>query len=192
MKAVRMFSRLISANIKQSTRKFHGSPIVRDGAYEGDGKTTLSILNKDFVYGLMIDSYSESGFTLNNGIRILGPIALFPRSILNWRVSGIAEINAESLSLFAVLEPRPDVLVIGIGNYERTTEFNKFILRYSKEFNINMEVVPTNQACAMFNFLNAEGRFVAAALLPPHHSELMHHEKMDHPDGVKVLESSVI
>lgn len=33
--------------------------------------------------------------------------------------------------------------------------------------NINLEVLPTERACATFNFLNAEGRCVAGALIPP-------------------------
>lgn len=35
--------------------------------------------------------------------------------------------------------------------------------------NINVEVLSTEQACATFNFLNAEGRMVAGAILPPIH-----------------------
>ena len=37
-------------------------------AYEGSGKTTISILNEDVQY-VMIDSFSLSGFRLNTGLK---------------------------------------------------------------------------------------------------------------------------
>lgn len=36
-----------------------------------------------------------------------------------------------------------------------------------KKHRLNLEVLPTEQACTTFNFLNSEGRYVAGALLPP-------------------------
>lgn len=36
-----------------------------------------------------------------------------------------------------------------------------------KKYNINLEILPTEKACAVFNFLNSEERSVAAALIPP-------------------------
>jgi hypothetical protein len=36
-----------------------------------------------------------------------------------------------------------------------------------KQRKINLEILPTERACATFNFLNSEHRCVAAALIPP-------------------------
>ena len=47
--------------------------------YEGDGKTSVQILNQETELGLMINSYSQIGFRLNNNMYLLGPIAIFPR-----------------------------------------------------------------------------------------------------------------
>ena len=47
--------------------------------YEGDGKTSVQILNKELDAGLMINSFSQVGFRLNNGMMILGPMAIFPK-----------------------------------------------------------------------------------------------------------------
>lgn len=47
--------------------------------YEGDGKTSVQILNKELDLGLMINSFSQVGFRLNNGMMILGPMAIFPK-----------------------------------------------------------------------------------------------------------------
>lgn len=48
-------------------------------SYEGDGKTTVSILNQEVEGGLMINAFSQMGFRLNNGMMVLGPMAIFPK-----------------------------------------------------------------------------------------------------------------
>lgn len=48
-------------------------------AYEGDGKTTVSILNQEAEGGLMINAFSQMGFRLNNGMMVIGPMAIFPK-----------------------------------------------------------------------------------------------------------------
>ncbi|XP_046741264.1 NADH dehydrogenase [ubiquinone] 1 alpha subcomplex assembly factor 3 [Diprion similis] len=162
-----IFSRIISANVRQTVRKIHGSSIIRKSAYEGDGKTTISILNRDEIYGLMIDSYSNNGFRLNNGVHIIGPLAIFPRSVLSWKVNTIDDVNEETLSLFTILDPKPDILVIGTGDPHNNIQIDRKLVQFGKQFKMSVEIVPTHQACPIFNFLNAEGRFVAAALIPP-------------------------
>jgi NADH dehydrogenase [ubiquinone] 1 alpha subcomplex assembly factor 3 len=46
----------------------------------------VTILNKEEGTGIFVDAYSTLGFVLNNGLRILGPCAVFPRSVLHWNV----------------------------------------------------------------------------------------------------------
>ena len=48
-------------------------------SYEGDGKTSVSIMNKEVDAGLMINSFSQMGFRLNNGLMVIGPMAIFPK-----------------------------------------------------------------------------------------------------------------
>jgi len=52
-------------------------------------RTTVSFLN-DEMDGLGINGFSTLGFLLNNGLRVVGPCAVFPRSILQWNVSIIS------------------------------------------------------------------------------------------------------
>lgn len=94
-------------------------------------------------------------------------MAIFPRSVLSWNVHSHLDINEKTLSLFYALEPKIDVLVIGIGDQEITPNFSKNIMAFMQKYRINVEVLSTEQACATFNFLNAEKRVVAAALIPP-------------------------
>ena len=48
-------------------------------AYEGDGKTKVSIMNQEAEAGLMINAFSQMGFRLNNGMMVLGPMAIFSK-----------------------------------------------------------------------------------------------------------------
>ncbi|XP_015519920.2 NADH dehydrogenase [ubiquinone] 1 alpha subcomplex assembly factor 3 [Neodiprion pinetum] len=185
-----IFSRIISANMRQTIRKIHSSSIICKSAYEGDGKTTISILNRDEVYGLMINSYSKIGFRLNNGISIIGSLAIFPRSVLSWKVNTIDDVNEETLSLFTILDPKPDILVIGTGDPHSNIKVDKKLALFAKKFKMNMEIVPTCQACPIFNFLNAEGRFVAAALIPPANLDFNANDSIQDPMGPKALENS--
>lgn len=48
-------------------------------AYEADGKTTVTLLNTEEDAGLMVNSYSQLGFRLNNNVFVMGPMAIFPK-----------------------------------------------------------------------------------------------------------------
>lgn len=55
---------------------------------------------------LQITSFNQYGFLINGNIRILGPIAIFPKTIFSWNISDISDINEKSLLLFKMLEPK--------------------------------------------------------------------------------------
>ncbi|XP_066261656.1 NADH dehydrogenase [ubiquinone] 1 alpha subcomplex assembly factor 3 [Euwallacea similis] len=135
--------------------------------YADEGRTTVHVMNKEDEYGLMIDGYSEVGFKLNNQITILGPMVIFPRSVLAWNISGIDDINEDSLSLFKVLEPKIDIIVLGTGDKVDDRDIFSTLVKFSRKHKLSFEVLPTESACPTFNFLNAEGRNVVAALIPP-------------------------
>lgn len=138
---------------------------LRGFAYEGDGKTTVSVLNKDRDDVLLVDSYSTIGFRLNNGLYVIGPMAIFPRSVLQWNVGSLEDVPEEAFSLFTLLEPKVDVLVIGMG--DRHERINPRLVKFLRSKGIGLEAHPTVTACTTFNFLNVEDRNVAAALIPP-------------------------
>ncbi|XP_054739500.1 NADH dehydrogenase [ubiquinone] 1 alpha subcomplex assembly factor 3 [Anastrepha obliqua] len=138
-------------------------------AYDADGKTKVSIFNTEQDHGLMITGFSQFGFRLNNDMVIMGPMAIFPRSVLSWNVSSYEDINEDSLAFFCTLEPKIDILIIGIGDQPVTQALSKVIIEFMKKQKINIEILRTEQACATFNFLNAESRMVASALIPPLH-----------------------
>ena len=162
---VRAASRLLRGALRRGQPRGVSTGLPSPTAYEGNVKTTVSILNQEVSNLLLIDAYSPMGFVLNNGINVVGSVALFPRTALSWQVASVDDINEESLSLFYMLEPRLDMLVIGTG--DRGTRLNLDIIKFLRSKRLNVEAVPTESACATFNYLNADGRLVGAGLIPP-------------------------
>ena len=135
------------------------------GPYEGDGKTTVSILNKELTETLLIDSYAVQGFRLNTGAFIIGPIAIFARMVLHWDIATLDDINEDSLSLFYLLEPQLEVLVIGTG--DGYYKLNDKVIMFLKSKKIHLEILPTHHAVSTFNYLTSDNRIVAGAFIPP-------------------------
>ncbi|KOC61616.1 NADH dehydrogenase [ubiquinone] 1 alpha subcomplex assembly factor 3 [Habropoda laboriosa] len=157
----------------QNVRQFHSSGF-RTG-YEGPGKTTVNIIN-DTDEKLLIDRCLSIGFTMNNNSLTIGPIAIFPETVLSWNVGCTKDINEASLSLFTILKPTLDILILGLEikcEYNEIRELKKILLKY----NIKNEIFPVQQACGVYNFLVSEGRYVAAGLIPPIHSKILKPEK---------------
>nr|XP_050845160.1 NADH dehydrogenase [ubiquinone] 1 alpha subcomplex assembly factor 3 [Vespula vulgaris] len=165
------FHRLFNSKMLHNLRSLHVSQNVRREAYDGPGKTTVTILNKNETSLLLINSYNQAGFTLNNGLKMVGPMVLFSKSLLFWNVASAKDINKDSLVLFSVLEPKLDLLIIGLEeDYEY--EFIANLKKIIKDLGINSEILPVDQACSIFNFVNLENRYIAAALIPPKRNPL--------------------
>lgn len=87
--------------------------------------------------------------------------------MFSWAVSNVEDITDESLSLFSLIEPKLDVVVLGIGDKRKDLTFYQKLLPFSRKHKLNLEILPTDQACSTFNFLTSEGRYVAGAFIPP-------------------------
>lgn len=146
------------------------------GSYEGDGKTTVTIINKDVMGYLLIDAYSSRGFRLSNDMFAIGPIALFPSTVLQWDIKDANDINEKSLSLFTISEPRIEVLVIGVGDdtlqNRASVELNQRIRKFLIEKKINCEILPTRHAVSTYNYLCVDHRVCAGAFIPPMNPEI--------------------
>jgi NADH dehydrogenase [ubiquinone] 1 alpha subcomplex assembly factor 3 len=106
-----------------------------------------------------------NGFRINTGVLFIGPVAIFPRTVFQWDVNSIHDINEESLSLFWLIEPKIDILVIGVG--DRGLELDPKIRVFMAKKGVTCEVLSTPEAVATFNFMNNDHRNVACALIPP-------------------------
>lgn len=60
-----------------------------------------------------------------------------------------------------------DILVLGTGDVRNSPKLNKCVHSFMANHRISIEVLTTQQACATFNFLNSESRYIAGALIPP-------------------------
>ncbi|XP_029006393.2 NADH dehydrogenase [ubiquinone] 1 alpha subcomplex assembly factor 3 [Betta splendens] len=127
-------------------------------------RTMVSIMQKEPGGAFMIQSYTSRGFTIN-GNKVFGPCALLPPAILQWNVGSYKDITEESVSLFHMLEPRIEILVLGTG--ARLERINPSVLALLRSKGIAVEVQDTPNACATFNFLTNERRLTAAGLIPP-------------------------
>ncbi|XP_020789871.1 NADH dehydrogenase [ubiquinone] 1 alpha subcomplex assembly factor 3 [Boleophthalmus pectinirostris] len=127
-------------------------------------RTTVSIMKKEQGSGPMIQSYSSRGFNID-GNRVFGPCAVLPPAILQWKVGSHTDITEESVSLFHMIEPRIEILVLGTG--AKVERIDPAVLALLKKKGISVEVQDTPNACATFNFLTSERRVAAAGLIPP-------------------------
>ncbi|XP_008206141.1 NADH dehydrogenase [ubiquinone] 1 alpha subcomplex assembly factor 3 [Nasonia vitripennis] len=162
-----LFRKLINSHSASLLKRCMHLTSIRP-SYEGEGKTTVTLLNNNFDYGLMIDNISQHGFILNNGVRIIGPMVIFPKTTLSWNIAASPDMNEESFSLLLNLEPKLDILVIGLDDdYPYNAPFLLNLKDLFKKHDISTEIVSVFKACSTFNFLNAENRYAAAALIPP-------------------------
>lgn len=134
-------------------------------AYEGPGKTTVTFISKEIGSRLLVTRCDQLGFQLNTGVRVLGPTVLFPRHAVCWNVKSGRHIDEASLSLFTVLEPKPDLLVIGMDD-QYDFAYLKSLRECVQRIGITAEILSVYNACTVFNFVNEEGRYVVAALIP--------------------------
>ncbi|XP_075231783.1 NADH dehydrogenase [ubiquinone] 1 alpha subcomplex assembly factor 3 [Lycorma delicatula] len=158
-------------------------------SYEGDGKTTVTFLSTEAEERLLITSFNQFGFRLHNGIFILGPMVIFPRTIFSWNVADDDDISEESLSLFYHLEPKVDVLVLGLSDYDNFKKQSAYLKRFTtlRKTKLNFELLTVEKAISTFNFLCSENRFVGAALIPPKYLDLQSEDFDEHIDVNKRL-----
>ena len=110
----------------------------------------------------VIDSYGARGFHVS-GAAYDGAILVFPDTTLIWPVVGLAEVTAESLGP-VVAHGDIEILLLGCGR--RMQPVPPRLRQQLRASGIVVDAMDTGAACRTYNILLAEGRRVAAALLP--------------------------
>ncbi|KAL7072973.1 hypothetical protein ACQ4LE_008314 [Meloidogyne hapla] len=157
----------------------------------GDGdvgpSSRVTLLSKDMEAENMsaILTVSSVGFRLVDKSFLFGPIAVFPKTTLSWRVLSPSDITPESLELFFLLQPKLDILIIGAGNKKDIDIVRKNVGPTITKARIGFEIMDTEDAATTFNFLNHESRYVAAALFPPSDYYVSDREHMDFISDVR-------
>ncbi|KAI5075214.1 hypothetical protein GOP47_0009290 [Adiantum capillus-veneris] len=112
---------------------------------------------------LRFTGYNDTGFHINNVFHE-GSVMCHRNLILSWTPRTFKEITPESLSIFQLLRPAPDLLLVGCG---RSVQFfGKEVEDFLDSNKIKLEAIDSRNAASTFNFLNDEGRSVAAAIIP--------------------------
>ncbi|KAG0580021.1 hypothetical protein KC19_4G142200 [Ceratodon purpureus] len=117
----------------------------------------------DTAEKVRINGYDEDRF-FANGVEVEGAIICLSRLTLKWTPKSLDEITPDSLAIFELLRPAPEILVLGCG--KRMGRVSKELRDYLRSNGIKLEAIDTANATSTFNILNEEGRVVAAAMLP--------------------------
>ncbi|GJQ10095.1 hypothetical protein GpartN1_g1886.t1 [Galdieria partita] len=111
---------------------------------------------------MKIDGYSGAYFIVNN-VEVRSSILLLPHTGYLWRPQTFAEVTPHSFTLFRLLFPKLDVLIVGGGRMapHLSEENYRQVSSVCQAF----ELLKTEDACSLFNLMNEEGRHVGAALI---------------------------
>uniref|UniRef100_A0A1I8BVK3 NADH dehydrogenase [ubiquinone] 1 alpha subcomplex assembly factor 3 n=1 Tax=Meloidogyne hapla TaxID=6305 RepID=A0A1I8BVK3_MELHA len=176
----------------------------------GDGdvgpSSRVTLLSKDMEAENMsaILTVSSVGFRLVDKSFLFGPIAVFPKTTLSWRVLSPSDITPESLELFFLLQPKLDILIIGAGNKKDIDIVRKNVGPTITKARIGFEIMDTNVSLLVIfsyfiggrsyyvQFLKPReiitlfvARYVAAALFPPSDYYVSDREHMDFISDVR-------
>jgi uncharacterized protein len=108
----------------------------------------------------VIERYGASGFRVSGQI-YQGAVLVFPDQTVTWED---AAVTVESLAPVAE-HGGVELLLLGLGR--RTLPVAAALRATLRLSGIAVEAMDTGAACRTYNVLLAEGRRVAAALLPP-------------------------
>lgn len=106
-----------------------------------------------------------SGYVAVNGERLTGSLVITPaRVIPDWNPQSIRDIDAAAFDVLDSLDV--EIVVLGTGASQHFPDGE--VLGALGARGIGLEVMDTAAACRTYNILMAEGRTVAALLLPIH------------------------
>lgn len=80
---------------------------------------------------------------MNQHVQVIGPIILFPRAVFSWNIKNADKIDADSLMIFGLIQPKIDTLIIGIGDHDTTANIGSTILKFAHYHKINVEILST-------------------------------------------------
>ena len=103
------------------------------------------------------------GYTLVNGVRYEHSLVVTPERVIeDWRVPNFDALDASHFEFLLAI--KPEIVLLGTGATLRFPQ--PALARRLLEAHIGFEVMDTAAACRTYNILSAEGRNVAAAVLP--------------------------
>ena len=120
----------------------------------------------DGMHGGIEGTGVGGGFTVNNA-EITGSILCHADGVFMWNVTSIQEVDMGTLIACRLMDPLPDILLIGSGetaNLPTPTAW-KEIKEWASNNGVGIEVMDSASASSTFNILTQEDRNVVAALV---------------------------
>jgi uncharacterized protein len=111
----------------------------------------------------IIQSYAGGRFKVS-GTYYEGAVMVLPEGTVPWEAPGFDALQAQNFDFLIKKSDDLDVVLLGCGTEMKflPSELKKSL----KDKGLNIDVMDTGAACRTYNVLMAEGRRVAAALLP--------------------------
>jgi len=109
----------------------------------------------------LFTGYGEGYVMINQQRHEQSLVVLRDRLVTDWQPAGFDDLDAGDFALLADL--KPEIVLLGTG--ERLRFPRPELTRALIEARIGLEVMDIQAACRTYNFLAAEERKVAAALL---------------------------
>lgn len=111
----------------------------------------------------VIDGYGPGQFCISGQWRV-GAVIVLPDRTLAWEASDAASLSVGHFTPVLEAEPKVEILLLGTGPTMRMIPKD---LRLSlREQGVVVELMDSRAVCRTYNVLLAEGRRVAAAMLP--------------------------
>ena len=111
----------------------------------------------------IIQSYGPAGFKINGAIHT-GAVIVFPEETLEWSADNFSTLSEHDFDGLAAQSKDIDVVLLGTGAKQQF--FPPKLKQALKDKGLSVEAMDSGAACRTYNVLMAEGRRVAAALLP--------------------------
>ncbi|MDX1485343.1 MAG: Mth938-like domain-containing protein [Alphaproteobacteria bacterium] len=111
----------------------------------------------------VIQAYGDGGFRISNE-RFMGAVIVLGERVIDLDLGNFSAIDSSHFAPLLAAEEGIEILLIGCG--ESGEALDPECRALLKRAGIASEAMGTGAACRTFNLLQAEGRRVAALLLP--------------------------
>ena len=113
----------------------------------------------------IVESYGEGRFRITNQL-YTSPVLVFPERTLAWPVTRFAEASLENLEPILAAGRASEVELLLFGQGPQMQLVPPALRQSLRDAGVVVEPMDTGAACRTYNVLMADGRRVAAALIP--------------------------
>jgi uncharacterized protein len=110
----------------------------------------------------LIQAYGDGGFKISEH-RFRGSVIVLENSVIELPLASLEEVEGTHLAALTEADASTDILLVGYGG--ETSALSDALRDQLSQAGIAVDLMNTGAACRTFNFLQAEGRRVAALLI---------------------------